>query len=281
MHTNLTALAVALIDFVWACREEIETVNLIMDSFHQIIGAIYQSQYTGIREFRAEASPPGLTPRWLYPRRSMELTTAGFDMPTDNHLHAGKFFFSHLRRVELNLDFAFSGDDPKADTLRQLSNLAILLAEAKDLMDLSLHLSVLKYYPLQVLELFTRDGRLRIPNLSLGVTWPNLRFLSFGGILAAGEELLDLVDHHKGTLEKINFEYCRLTSGSWAHIIDHVVSGTTIAAFELHKVKELIYDWDLFSDEDSMYMDEPGSEAYGGALTVRNGCRYFVSPRPT
>lgn len=237
---------------------------------HHLIGAIYEAQCSGIRTFRVETvdeqQPSGT-----------EFTIAVFDFPDVVHLEAGKYFFSHLHNLDLNLSLGSSGGTGMSSGnrgLTQLANLAALLEETQQLETLSFHLCHWRTTAHQMYGHIIPHSQPLYPYLGLYATWPKLRSLSLGGIYATEEELIDLVERHKATLKELKFRSCSLFSGYWANIVDNVVNTTNIIPFSLDCVNETEIGERQFHDLTGEEMDH--WEYEGCVLVDSEGQRYFV-----
>ncbi len=187
--------------------------------FRQLIGAIYLSQYTGIREFRAE----------YFDKRTpgTEFALPIFDMRDDIDIAAAKFFFQHLEKLVLNIALnvpyeAFVPDDT-------LSKFAELLRSTTKLQSLSLH-------PTHWWSMV--GARPLFNELGLRTKWPNLQYLSLQGVVADQQDFMGMIKRHKDTLTSVKFSKCSLFTGTWADIVDEVVYATKILPFVLDRVNE-------------------------------------------
>jgi hypothetical protein len=105
--------------------------------FRLLIGALYFSQYSSIRELRIEPfdeMKPG-TP----------FTFDFFDLPDPSDIHAGRWLFQNLVKCELNFRILIGADEtsawPDRDNGRgKLAHLSHLLAVSDNLQHLSLHI---------------------------------------------------------------------------------------------------------------------------------------------
>jgi hypothetical protein len=71
--------------------------------FRQLIGAIFLSQYTGIRELTIERTPVGVD------EPSTQFSLGIFTFPDPNDVKAGRHLFRHLIRLDLNVSLDKSG----------------------------------------------------------------------------------------------------------------------------------------------------------------------------
>lgn len=235
--------------------------------FRQLIGALYVSQYSGVREFRLDPyrnDQPG-TP----------LTFALFKFPDASDSKAGAFLFRKLEKCEL--DLTISSNDSSLE--RGSTNLSFMLAVAKDLRRLAVHVNTwspgdystqppqtfptplppplppgsqlppfppanaqLIQAPVLVPTQVQSHSHRAVPIFSrLGLqkqTWAKLRSLSLAGISASGEDILDLIRRHRYTVADLAFRRCSLSFGSWADVVDEVVYSIRIYPFVLDSVDE-------------------------------------------
>lgn len=68
------------------------------------------------------------------------------------------------------------------------------------------------------------------------ITWSHLRSLTLEGIYATETQLTDIIVRHKETLSDVEFRYCSLFSGTWANIVDLVLSILGIVQFSINYV---------------------------------------------
>jgi hypothetical protein len=243
--------------------------------FLQLVGAIYLSQYTGVRELRIEPfreSEPG-----------SPFTIDFFDLPDATHVQAGRHLFRHLERCELNLKIISRDDDTAIVSSddggrSRLAHLSHLLAAADDLRHLAFHIvgwrSTLPSAPF--LEL--GPGQPVFSRLGLCKTWPKLRSLSLKGVHSEGDDFLDFIKRHKSTLRSLSIQDCALYTGIWADIVDEVVYTTRISPFVLNMVNE---ERVPTGSGDGLVHSSQGLDEwlYEGHLEVsQNGERRFVSP---
>jgi hypothetical protein len=238
--------------------------------FHHLIGAIYEAQYSGIRELRV------LPADQLKTIPGNEFSLGNFDFDDPVYLEAGKYFFGQLRKLDMCLSLL-------APDLRSLplllSNVRELLAAAKDLEEVAF--TVPHWRPSESLmyapNLLT--DRSLFFYLGLSAQWPKLRSLHLGGIYVLEEEMLALLSRHKATLCKLSFRYCSLRSGTWANIVDEIVINTTILPCVLDCVNETMIGPTPISD---MGHEEMESWQYIGEVKLdSDGRRYFVSAART
>jgi hypothetical protein len=229
---------------------------------HHIIGAIHCEKITTIREFVILPSSPHM----------FSLDAFAFQNPDD--LEAGKFFFQHLHKLHLNVNIRDNG----GDTQVLLTNMTHLLSQAKDLRELSLHLSPFKNSE-GYMDMFLSipDGNAIFPHLGLHNTWSHLRSLSVAGIYPTEIDLMDLIDRHRSTLTSLKFTECGLKEGKWAHIVDEVVFMTSVVTFALECVHEVhITDEKLFEDLWNSRSESIRDWQFNGELMMDDeGKRYF------
>ncbi|CAO2650556.1 Nn.00g018480.m01.CDS01 [Neocucurbitaria sp. VM-36] len=236
-------------------------------AFRQLIGAIYLSEYAGIRDFTVEAYRKG--------NPGTEFSLSLFDFPDPVDLQAGRYFFQHLLKLELSMSLQTFGESgTSARGLRQLSNVANLLTAAKDLRHLALHIThwigsrTLMYGHILSNEqpIFSYFG--------LRATWQKLRSLSLGGMYADEQDITDFIKHHKYTLRSLAFTQCSLCSGTWVEIVDEVVYNSIVVSFVLDLVNETDLpgmNWMSLSTEDKERW------RYEGHLVVsKDGERSFI-----
>jgi hypothetical protein len=283
-------------------------IQSTQQGMHHLIGAIYEAQYTGIREFRVEARsescnntqvpsvsqvhplpqaapqpqavpppqgfhppqtaagpqlfppaqvvhppfpPPFESPTQIAFKQGTEFTISVFDFHDVVYLEAGKFFFSFLTRLDMNLSLLNPGGGRApvgARGLSQLANLAALVAEAKNLEYLNFRLDHWRPTAHQMYGHVVPHNQPIFPFLPFRTTWPKLRSLSLGGIYVEEEELMKVIDRHKGTLKELRFRHCSLFSGTWADIADDILSTTDIVAFSLDHVNETTVGDRYFGD---------------------------------
>jgi hypothetical protein len=162
---------------------------------HHVIGAIYEAQYTGIREFRVH--PP------LHGSSGTNFTLSAFDFPDIVHLEAGKYFFHHLHKLQMNLCLGHASTgrviawDERGHL--KLANLATLLSEAKSLAEIDF--SVYPWKPSATQTYGHLDSyeqpRSLFRHLGFSTTWPRLRSFRLNGIYATEEDLIEFVARHK------------------------------------------------------------------------------------
>jgi hypothetical protein len=262
---------------VWLLSLENETSDSHVDCYqrgiHHIIGAIYASQYCGVREFHVEVPEPSI---------GTEFTIFVFDFPDPQHLEAGRFFFRQLHKLEMNFSLKRPGitnvhanNHPHARVLTQLSNFSSFISEARELRELSLHLMHWQCSAQNTYGHAIPPGHSIFPLLGLNMKWPRLRLLSLEGIYMAEDQLTRMLTRHEETLQKLEFKLCTLELGSWADIVDHVLHNTSILAFTLRKVNETVVGDRDFED---LTTDEMQYWQYEGTLKLDSeGMRYFVS----
>lgn len=245
---------------------------LLLDGVHHLIGAFHLSQYGGVREFKVQpliASSAN--------KIGLEFSISAFNFPDPSYLEAGKYFFSRLQKIDLDLALHEKLIPSTPVKYREcLSNMAIMLSESKGLRDFSLHLSHWHPDPLRMFGTILQTTVI-FPLLGLDARWPKLRSLHLEGIHAKEEEVKRLISRHKETLVFLKFSVCCLLSGKWSNIVDDIVYGTQINPFVLERVNELrvgSVDWTAMREE-----DEPWRWQYQGQVKVNvEGERYFDEP---
>ncbi|KAI4641557.1 hypothetical protein J4E93_007654 [Alternaria ventricosa] len=241
--------------------------------FRQLIGAVFLSDYTGIRQLTIEA------PREDLPRTEFSLKM--FSFPDTNDLSAGRHLFRNLVKLDMSLSIL---NIPRQTTHplteidspeRQLENLAKVLEAAQELRHLSFgikkwrYLNELNWNGGTILE-----GKSIVDIIGLGATWPKLRSLKLEGVYARERDLCELIDRHKDTLRTLTFATTTLQAGLWIEVVNEVVfNASMITTFVLDHVDE---------DRDGNLMSTNGSLAgYEGRLIVtEGGDREFVRSNP-
>lgn len=148
--------------------------------FRHLIGAIFISQFVGIREFRTEPRSIG--------KFGTEFSLNMFDFPQAEDFEAGRFFFQHLTKLELNMairDYqrrTIGLHDSEA--AQQLANLAKLITAATELRYLALHLSDWNVSAQLMYGHIVHNDQPIFRSLGLRTTWRKLRSLSLGGVYA-------------------------------------------------------------------------------------------------
>lgn len=233
--------------------------------FRLLIGAIYLSQHTGVRDLRVERfcdkGEPGT-----------EFSLGVFDTPETTDIQAGRHLFRNLETCELNIRLSL-GDKI---TLRRLVNLRVLLATAKDLRHLTFHIT--RWKPSAQAMYGTANDQSIFPLLGLEKTWSELRTLSLEGIYADQNEFVDLIRRHRYTLTNLSFRYCSLLAGTWAEIVDEVVYSTRFLPFVIDSVNETRPPtWQGTTHN----YDDLEEWRYEGHVDVnKDGERSFVSAEP-
>jgi len=249
------------------------TDNRTTDSdhpFRQLVGAVFLSDYTGIRQLTIE------TPREDHPRTEFSLNM--FSFPDANDLNAGKHLFRNLVKLDISLSILNIPSQTTHPTIeiaspeRQLENLTKVLEAAQELRHLSF--GILKWRYLN--ELMWNggtilEGKSIVDIIGLGATWPKLRSLKLEGVYARERDLCELVDRHKDTLRTLTFARTTLHAGLWIEVVNEVVfNASMITTFVLDQVDE---------DRGGNLASTNGSLAgYEGRLIVTEGGeREFVS----
>ncbi|KAL1792051.1 hypothetical protein ACET3X_009802 [Alternaria dauci] len=244
--------------------------------FRQLIGAIFMSEYTGIRQLTIEAPREGHS----YTALSLEM----FKFPELNDLPAARHLFRHLVRVDFNLSILntqsrdlhpLTNNNP---TIQPLENLATVLGAAQDLRHLSF--GILDWNHLHE-PLW--DGGL-IPDecsiidfIGLGATWPKLRSLRLEGIYAREQDVCQVITRHKDTLRSVTFAKCTLCTGLWIEVVNEVIfNASIITKFVLDNVNEDTGAWSTRSNTRTKRM-----LGYEGHLVVnKDGDLEFVDTNP-
>jgi hypothetical protein len=239
-----------------------------------LIGAIYLSQYTGIRELRIESyneEVPG-----------NPFTLDFLDLPDANTVQAGRHLFKNLERCELNIRIMSFDDDvaiwPSNDGGRsRLAHLSHLLATADKLRHLAFHIAGWQSPWPSVPSLDLGPGKPVFARLGLRNTWPKLRTASLKGVHSDGEDFMDFLKRHKSTLRSLSIQDCTLYTGVWADMVDEVVYSAMISTFVLTSVNEMQVPT---SNRDGSVQKSAGLPEwlYEGHLEVSpDGERIFVS----
>ena len=242
--------------------------------FRQLVGAVFLSDYTGIRQLTIE------TPREDHPRTEFSLNM--FSFPDTNDLSAGRHLFRNLVKLDISLSILnipsqtthpmIEIDSPE----RQLENLTKVLEAAQELRHLSFGILNWRYLN----ELMWNGGT--IPEgksitdfIGSGATWPKLRSLKLEGVYARERDLCELIDRHKDTLRTLTFARTSLHAGLWIEVVNEVVfNASMITTFVLDQVDENRSGY-LTSTNGSL-------EGYEGRLIVTEGGeREFVRSNPS
>ncbi|KAI4661165.1 uncharacterized protein J4E79_004976 [Alternaria viburni] len=245
------------------------TDNRTTDSdhpFRQLIGAVFLSNYTGIRQLTIEA------PREDHRRTEFSLNM--FTFPDTNDLSAGRHLFRNLVKLDISLSVLNIPSQTTPPTAeidspeRQLENLTKVLEAAQELRHLSfgiLNWRYLNEHP---------EGKSIADFIGLGATWPKLRSLKLEGIYARERDLCELIDRHKDTLRTLTFARSTLHAGLWIEVVNEVVfNASMITTFVLDQVDE---------NHGGYGTSTNGSlEGYEGRLIVTEGGeREFVNTNP-
>jgi hypothetical protein len=243
---------------------------------HEVIGAIYKTQYTGFREFRAEA--PKQNPHPDKPTLGTSFSICVFYFPNPLHLEAAKFFFSHLTIVSMYLSLSSYagnfGQGTFSNARSHLANLSASLAEATQLQTLRFHLLDWSPSAYHMYGHIIPDDQPIFPYLPLWRHWPKLQCLSLGGIYADQDQFTNMIQRHVDTLTDLHFSYCSISSGTWANVVDEVLSKPTIKSFSVDHVNETVVSGQFFVE---MSPEEMKIFQYEGRLMVDSeGQRHFV-----
>ncbi|KAJ8116229.1 hypothetical protein OPT61_g2306 [Boeremia exigua] len=224
--------------------------------FRQLIAALYISQFTGIREFRAE---------YLGAKPGTEFALSIFDLG-DDEMAAAKFLFQGLEKLSLNMALWVPNENIFGEVLDKF---ATLLRISTDLQHLHFRPTHWKS-EMGARPLFARLG--------LHATWSKLQSLSLHNVLADECEISDIIKRHKETLTSIKFSRCSLLVGAWADVVDEVVYGTNILPFVLERVNERGLPSPQYS---SLSPSEKELWKYEGYIAVtQDGDRNFVEDNP-
>ncbi|KAI4660624.1 uncharacterized protein J4E78_005328 [Alternaria triticimaculans] len=241
--------------------------------FRQLIGAIFLSDYTGIRQLTIEA------PREDH--RRTEFSLKMFTFPDTNDLNAGRHLFRNLVKLDISLsilNIPSHTTHPMTEmdsSERQLENLAKVLEAAQELRHLSFGILNWRYLNELMWDgTSIPEGRSIIDLIGLGATWPKLRSLKLEGIYAKERDLCELIDRHKDTLRTLIFARSTLHAGLWIEVVNEVVfNASMITTFVLDQVDE---------NHGGYGTGTNGSlEGYEGRLIVTEGGeREFVNTHP-
>lgn len=246
-------------------------------AFRQLIGAIYLSKYTGIREFKAEArreEDPGT-----------DLALCLFDFPEAIDREAGRYFFQHLTKLELSMSLATNvhWSEMSSKIVELLANFTELLVVAKDIRHLTLRFPFCTN-PVEdhfsggnrsILHLVSASQSI-LRHVGLWATWQKLRSLSLEGAHADEHDFTDFINRHKDTLSSLTVTKSMLFTGAWANVVDEVVYNSTLVSFVLDLVNEAFPTHPKVSSVGSN-ATEARSWKYEGHLVVsEDGERNFV-----
>lgn len=226
--------------------------------FRYLVGAIYLSQYSGVRQLRVEPYEVG--------KPGTEFTNGIFDFPAVGDFQAAKYLFQRLERCELNVTPAWMPLDPQD---LSIANMRALLINATDLRHLALHLIGWYFENTTSSNLTSKDGVPMFKVLGLCNTWTKLRSLSLEGVQGTQGDFTKLLARHRHTLTSVTLQSCTLTSGWWSEIVDDVLYNTIILPFSMCGVT------DMTDAEEEEYL---AKGVYDGHVAVSpTGERYFVS----
>ncbi|KAJ4367489.1 hypothetical protein N0V83_007072 [Neocucurbitaria cava] len=209
-------------------------------AFRQLIGAIYLSKYTGIREFKAEARPeedPGT-----------DFALCLFDFPETIDREAGRYLFQHLTKLELSMSLAthVHWSEMSSKIVELLANFTELLVVAKDMRHLTIRFPFCTLHPddhfsggnMSILH-FVGARQSIFRHVGLWATWQKLRSLSLEGTHADEHDLTDFITRHKNTLSSLTCtKFMLFSGGTWANVVDEVVYNSTVVSFVLDLVNE-------------------------------------------
>ncbi|KAH9870329.1 hypothetical protein IAQ61_005803 [Plenodomus lingam] len=239
-------------------------------AFRYLMEAIFLSNLTSIRRLKVESV---LESVWKK-EPATEFSSEMFDLPTEAVMQAGRHLFRNLTDIELNMalrDFNFEHMRPAAQRTfvpfeSRWSNLAELLATAKDLQHLTLDVTMTQFNDDQCLDI-----KRLLYHQSKGQTWAKLQTMSLGGLHARQSDWIDLVKDHSGTLKSLTFRRCRMVSGFWVEVVNEVVCNSTISSFVLDLVDEPYLLW---------AQTDRAQWQYEGHLVMEDGGRNFVDTNP-
>jgi hypothetical protein len=235
--------------------------------FRSLIGAIYVSQYTGVRELRVEPL-----------RHDEDGTTfdlAIFDFPNALDFKAGQHLFNRLETCELNFKSWVRVRELEIGENQNLTNLSKMLATADNLRRLAIRFTECTSDQDAIPMARIHPGHTMISRLGLDKTWSKLRCLSLGGMHAGEEQLLDLIRRHRYTMRELSFRECSLYAGSWADVVDEVLYSTRILPFRVDLVRETAIP---MGDGTSQSTEDIEEWRYEGHVELsKEGERSFVS----
>jgi hypothetical protein len=240
--------------------------------FRHLIGAIFMSGYTGIRQLTIEAPREG--------HSCTELSLDMFAFPEPNDLYAGSHLFRHLVRLNFNLSILnVQHENSHSMTVinsptQQLENLAKVLEVSQDLQHFSFGILNWQYLDQPMWDGGSiPEGRSIVDFIGLGATWPKLRTLRLKGLYARERDLCEMITRHKDTLRSLTFAKSTLCTGLWIEVVNEVIFNTSmITTFVLDKVNEDVGAWSARADTKTKRM-----LGYEGHLVVTNdGEREFV-----
>ncbi|KAF2131378.1 hypothetical protein P153DRAFT_355177 [Dothidotthia symphoricarpi CBS 119687] len=235
-------------------------------AFRQLIGAIYLSQYTGVRKFKVDRMRTG--------EPGTEFSISIFDLPTADDEQAALHLFSRLQHLELNMAFYTETRGCSLSVVsKNLAKRANLLIAAQDLKYLAIHITHWKKAALHMYDSSLLQHQV-FACLGLRTTWPKLQSLSLEGIYAEERDFSELLKRHSGTLKSVTFRQCSLFKGVWADIVDEVVYNSKIFPFVLDLVNET-----NLPGEDWMSLGDADRESWryeGHLIQAEDGDRTFI-----
>lgn len=238
--------------------------------FRELIGGIYASQYTRVRELRVAPFDED--------DQGVPFTFDLLDCPNpEMDLKAGQFMFQHLERCELNIKMRLMANNMPGLILgtQRVVHLGSLIGVARDLRHLALHVSGWGPGHHQFHVGNAQPEQLKFDRLGLDTTWPRLRSLSLEGLNANESNFLDILIRHKDTLSMMSLRNCSLFTGSWASIVDEALCHPRLLPFTLSSVNELQVPLDPGTLVSSAGLEE---WKYDGCIKAsKDGERTFVS----
>ncbi|KAG9186562.1 hypothetical protein G6011_09670 [Alternaria panax] len=244
--------------------------------FRQLIGAIFMSDYGGIRQLTIEAPRKG--------QPCTELTLEMFRFPESNDLFAARHLFRNLVRLDFSLSILntqtrelhpLTNIDPPT---RQLENLSKVLEAAQDLRHFSFRILDWKHLHEPMWDGGSiPEDRSIVDFMGLGATWPKLRSLRLEGIYAREQDLCKVIARHKDTLRSATFAKFTLCAGLWIEVVNEVIfNASMITTFVLDNVNEDAGAWSARANARDRLM-----LGYEGHLVVaKDGDREFVDTNP-
>lgn len=189
------------------------------------------------------------------------------DLRTPTHVDAAKYYFGRLRRVNFRVRDLESEwvEQVPGQRRKQLSNLAMLLVEAKELVDLTLGASKVASHLGLDHQVRLMDDVLALSKSQETSLWLKMKRLRLDGLWLREGVVHDLLDRLENTLEELQISEGVFERINWRTVIDKVIKQRSITSFILRRV------WNTLS-----YEGLPGF--LSGSLEVtESGTRCFVS----
>jgi hypothetical protein len=195
-------------------------------TFRQLINALYQSRFTGIREFRTEAYSANSGTQF-----ALGLFDRGRTYVHDNNKTAPmRFFFQHLTTLVLNMSF-WVLEDPPVPFVRAGEAHERAMGEFLHLLEAATNV---EHFHLRITHYMLDYNK----HLSLRMNWPKLQSLIFEQVDLGGEELNIMIKRHKHSLRSLQFRKCSLVRVYWADVVEDVVYQSPISTFVLDCVHD-------------------------------------------